>query len=67
LKVEASENRNAIHQMEDNFKELALKIDLTKNNAATIQEVNFLSSNQKQHQQNKRPARLLPLQLFNKK
>jgi len=54
--------------MENNFKELALKIDLTKNNAATIQEVNSLSSNnQKQHQQNKRPARLLPLQLFNNK
>jgi len=44
LQVEASENRNAIHQIEDLLKELvALKIDESKNNNVNYDMVNSLS------------------------
>jgi len=66
LKVEASENRNEIRQMANTLKELELKIDATNDDRSksNIDEVNSVSSTWEH--QNKRPARLLPLQLFKK-
>ena len=53
--------------MEDNLKELALKIDVAniKSNA-NYDQVNSSYNIENKHQE-KRPARLLPLQLFNDK
>jgi len=67
LKIEASENRNAINLMEVNMKELALKIGVANiNSNANVDQVIPLSNIENKHPE-KRPARLLPLQLFNNK
>lgn len=67
LKEEASENRYAIQQMEDNFKELSLKIAGTNNNNYdNFDQVYSLYNIENKHKE-KRPARLLPLQLLNNK